>query len=155
MTGHSVRTTFGGASLAVIALALAGVTAGQAQAQRGVHGRAQPIPHPQLTHLAAGAALHLRAPLGVLDRLGLGLEIGEQPIVDAWWPLMDATKLLLDTKEGITKLRGKEFEFSRAGNDAVLLPTFHPSAVLRSGGKALAEARADFVRVKRVLARVA
>jgi DNA polymerase len=66
-----------------------------------------------------------------------------------------ATKLLLDTKEGITKLRGKEFEFSRAGNDAVLLPTFHPSAVLRSGGKALAEARADFVRVKRVLARVA
>jgi len=66
-----------------------------------------------------------------------------------------ATKLLLDTKEGITKLRGKEFEFSRAGIDAALLPTFHPSAVLRSGGKALAEARADFVRVKRVLTRVA
>ena len=65
-----------------------------------------------------------------------------------------ATKLLLDTKEGITKLRGKEFEFSRAGVDAVLLPTFHPSAVLRSGGKALAESRADFVRVKRVLTRV-
>ncbi len=66
-----------------------------------------------------------------------------------------ATKLLLETKEGITKLRGKEFEFSRAGIDAVLLPTFHPSAVLRQGGtgKALAEARADFVRVKRVLAR--
>jgi DNA polymerase len=66
-----------------------------------------------------------------------------------------ATKLLLDTKDGITKLRGKEFEFSRAGVDAVLLPTFHPSAVLRSGGKALAESRADFVRVKRVLTRVA
>ena len=66
-----------------------------------------------------------------------------------------ATKLLLDTKEGITKLRGKEFEFSRAGVSAVLLPTFHPSAVLRSGGKALAESRADFVRVKRVLTRVA
>ena len=64
-----------------------------------------------------------------------------------------ATKLLLDTKEGITKLRGHEFAFSRAGIDAVLLPTFHPSAVLRSGGKALAEARADFVRVKRALAR--
>jgi DNA polymerase len=63
-----------------------------------------------------------------------------------------ATKLLLDTKEGITKLRGREFEFSRAGVDATLLPTFHPSAVLRSGGKALAEARADFVRVKRALA---
>jgi uracil-DNA glycosylase family 4 len=66
-----------------------------------------------------------------------------------------ATKLLLDTKDGISTLRGKEFEFSRAGVDAALLPTFHPSAVLRSGGKALAEARADFVRVKRVLARVA
>jgi uracil-DNA glycosylase family 4 len=66
-----------------------------------------------------------------------------------------ATKLLLDTMDGITKLRGQEFEFSRAGIDAALLPTFHPSAVLRSGGKALAEARADFVRVKRVLARVA
>ena len=66
-----------------------------------------------------------------------------------------ATKLLLETKEGITKLRGKEFEFSRAGINAVLLPTFHPSAVLRQGGtgKALAESRADFVRVKRALAR--
>jgi DNA polymerase len=66
-----------------------------------------------------------------------------------------ATKLLLETKEGITKLRGREFEFSRAGINAVLLPTFHPSAVLRQGGtgKALAESRADFVRVKRALAR--
>ncbi len=64
-----------------------------------------------------------------------------------------ATKLLLGTTEGITKVRGKEFPFSRAGVDATLMPTFHPSAVLRSGGKALAEARADFVRVKRVLAR--
>jgi DNA polymerase len=64
-----------------------------------------------------------------------------------------ATKLLLDTKEGITKVRGREFPFSRAGVAATLLPTFHPSAVLRSGGKALAEARADFVRVKRALAR--
>ena len=49
-----------------------------------------------------------------------------------------ATKLLLETKEGITKLRGQEFAFSRAGIDAVLLPTLHPSAVLRSGGKTLA-----------------
>ena len=64
-----------------------------------------------------------------------------------------ATKLLLDTKEGITRLRGREFTFSRAGVVAVLLPTFHPSAVLRSGGKALAEARADFVLIKRALAR--
>jgi DNA polymerase len=61
-----------------------------------------------------------------------------------------ATKLLLATKEGITKLRGKEFPF---GDDAVLIPTFHPSAVLRNGGAALAQARADFVTIKRALAR--
>jgi uracil-DNA glycosylase len=64
-----------------------------------------------------------------------------------------ATKLLLSTKEGITKLRGTEFGFTRAGHDAVLIPTLHPSAVLRSGGRALAESRADFVHVKRALAR--
>jgi DNA polymerase len=64
-----------------------------------------------------------------------------------------ATKLLLSTKDGITKLRGKEFAFTRAGHDATLIPTYHPAAVLRSGGKVLAEARADFVHVKRALAR--
>ena len=61
-----------------------------------------------------------------------------------------ATKLLLDTKEGITKLRGREFPF-REG--AVLIPALHPSAVLRNGGAALAQARADFVLMKRALAR--
>jgi DNA polymerase len=66
-----------------------------------------------------------------------------------------ATKLLLQTKDGITKLRGREFAYQRAGIDAVLVPTFHPAAVLRSGGTALAQARSDFVVVKRVLARVA
>src|SRR5215510_5535734 len=55
-----------------------------------------------------------------------------------------ATKLLLDTKEGITKLRGREFPY-RSG---VIIPVFHPAAVLRNGGAALAEARADFVLVK-------
>jgi DNA polymerase len=64
-----------------------------------------------------------------------------------------ATKLLLQTKDGITKLRGREFAYQRAGIDAVLVPTFHPAAVLRSGGAALAQARSDFVHVKRVLAR--
>lgn len=62
-----------------------------------------------------------------------------------------ATKLLLDTKEGITRLRGREFPFG----DASLVPTLHPSAVLRSGGTALAQARADFVVAKRALARAA
>src|SRR5262249_44418195 len=63
-----------------------------------------------------------------------------------------ATKLLLQTKEGITKLRGREVPYQRAGIDAVLIPTFHPSAVLRSGGQALAQSRSDFVRVKQALA---
>ncbi|HSO94513.1 MAG TPA: uracil-DNA glycosylase [Acidimicrobiia bacterium] len=62
-----------------------------------------------------------------------------------------ATRLLLGTKEGITKLRGKEFPY-RDG-EAILIPTLHPSAVLRNGGTALAQARADFVLVKRAVAR--
>src|SRR3954447_1893448 len=61
-----------------------------------------------------------------------------------------ATKLLLDTKEGITKLRGREFPYR---DHALLIPALHPSAVLRNGGSALAQARSDFVTVKRALAR--
>ena len=62
-----------------------------------------------------------------------------------------ATKLLLETKDGITKMRGREVPFGRAGIDAVVVPTYHPSAVLRSGGRMLAEIRADFVKAKRLL----
>ncbi len=62
-----------------------------------------------------------------------------------------ATKLLLDTKTGITKLRGQHFPWSRAGIEAIIVPTFHPSAVLRQGGSALAQTRADFVSVKDLL----
>lgn len=62
-----------------------------------------------------------------------------------------ATKLLLDTKQGITKLRGQEFPWRDGAG--VLVPTLHPAAVLRGGGAALAQARADFVVVKRALAR--
>jgi DNA polymerase len=66
-----------------------------------------------------------------------------------------ATKLLLDTKTGITKLRGHEYPWKdAAGNEVVLIPTLHPSAVLRSGGVSLAQSRADFVLVKRALQRV-
>ena len=59
-----------------------------------------------------------------------------------------ATKLLLDTKEGITKLRGRSYPF----RDGVLIPTFHPAAVLRGGGEPLAQMRADLVRAKQALA---
>lgn len=62
-----------------------------------------------------------------------------------------STKLLLETTEGITKTRGREVAFRRAGVEAVIVPTYHPSAVIRSGGRLLAEIRADFVKVKRLL----
>jgi uracil-DNA glycosylase len=61
-----------------------------------------------------------------------------------------ATKLLLATKDGIMKLRGQEFRYRDA---TILIPTLHPAAVLRGGGTALAQVRADFVVVKRSLAR--
>lgn len=60
-----------------------------------------------------------------------------------------ATRLLLDTTEGITKLRGRVHPYGGRH----LVPTFHPSAALRSGGgEPLAKMRADFVRAKQLLA---
>ena len=58
-----------------------------------------------------------------------------------------ATKQLLDTKEGITKIRGKTYPYRRG----VLVPTFHPAAVLRGGGEAQAQMRADLIRAKQAL----
>lgn len=58
-----------------------------------------------------------------------------------------ATKLLLDTTQGITKLRGRSYPF-RTGQ---LVPTFHPAAVLRGGGTTMAQMRADLVRAKALL----
>ena len=62
-----------------------------------------------------------------------------------------ATKLLLDTNEGITRVRGRVYPY-RTG---VLIPTYHPSALLRGGGEAMAQARADLVRAKLALAEAA
>jgi uracil-DNA glycosylase len=59
-----------------------------------------------------------------------------------------ATRLLLDTDEGIRRLRGRAYPW-RSGH---LVPTYHPAAALRSGGGVLAEMRADMVRAKRLLA---
>ncbi len=59
-----------------------------------------------------------------------------------------ATKLLLDTSVGVTKLRGQSYPY-RSG---VLIPTVHPSFVLRGGTGAMAQMRADLVRAKLVLA---
>lgn len=61
-----------------------------------------------------------------------------------------ASKLLLDTTVGITKLRGKEYPYKHG----VLIPTYHPAAVLRGGGEPLAQMRADFVRAKQALRRL-
>jgi DNA polymerase len=58
-----------------------------------------------------------------------------------------ASKLLLDTDVGITRLRGNAY----AWGDAVLVPTLHPAAVLRGGGAAMANMRADLVRAKSAL----
>lgn len=63
-----------------------------------------------------------------------------------------ASKLLLDTTDGITKLRGRTYPYR---DGTVLVPTFHPAAVLRGGGEAMARMRSDLVRAKQVLAGVA
>ncbi len=57
-----------------------------------------------------------------------------------------AAKLLLETTEGITGLRGRAYPFRRG----VLVPTYHPAAALRSVGL-VAQMRADLVRAKQYL----
>lgn len=64
-----------------------------------------------------------------------------------------SSKLLLDTTEGITRIRGSVYQY-RARPDGVmvqLVPTFHPAAVLRGGGEPMAKMRSDLVRAKQVL----
>lgn len=59
-----------------------------------------------------------------------------------------ASKRLLDTDIGITKLRGQAYPYG----SGYLVPTFHPAAALRGGGAVLSQMRADFVRAKLLLA---
>jgi uracil-DNA glycosylase family 4 len=58
-----------------------------------------------------------------------------------------ATKLLLQTDLGITKVRGKAYPMG----EWQLVPTYHPAAALRSGGVVVAEMRADLIRAKQLL----
>ncbi len=58
-----------------------------------------------------------------------------------------AMRLLLDTTDGIRRVRGRSYRF-RNGH---LVPTYHPAAALRGGAEVVAEMRADFVRAKRLL----
>lgn len=61
-----------------------------------------------------------------------------------------ATKLILQTTEGITKLRGRTFPMPGRPHIAIV-PTFHPAAVLRGGGVPMAQMRADLIRAKELL----
>ena len=61
-----------------------------------------------------------------------------------------ATKFVLNTTTGITRLRGQVFPW----HGRKVIPTFHPAAVLRSGGEAsrqFGEFRGDFELVRRTL----
>ena len=80
-----------------------------------------------------------------------------RPYLDAKLDLIDpkvvvslgrfATQALLESNEGITRLRGHTYPFRRG----VLVPTFHPAAVLRGGAEPMAQMRADLVRAKKAL----
>ena len=59
-----------------------------------------------------------------------------------------ATRFVLQTKEGITKLRGRTHTHP---SGATVVPTFHPAAVLRGGAESMAQMRADLVRAKLLL----
>ncbi len=58
-----------------------------------------------------------------------------------------AARALLGTTEGITRLRGRSYPW----RDRLLVPTYHPAAVLRGGSIPMAEMRADLVRAKQAL----
>jgi DNA polymerase len=60
-----------------------------------------------------------------------------------------ATKLLLKTEAGITKVRGRSYPWWRG---KVLIPTFHPAAALRSGEQVTNLMRADFELIRQALA---
>jgi DNA polymerase len=58
-----------------------------------------------------------------------------------------ATRVLLETTEGISALRGTTHQW----RGRVLIPTFHPAYALRGGGVVIAQMRADLVRAKLAL----
>ncbi len=59
-----------------------------------------------------------------------------------------ATKLLLRTETGITRLRGQRYDWWLG---ATLIPTFHPAAALRGGERVKDQMREDFALVRAVL----
>jgi len=59
-----------------------------------------------------------------------------------------ATKLLLKTEVGITRLRGRPHQWWLG---ALLVPTFHPAAALRGGDRVTNQMREDFALVRSIL----
>lgn len=59
-----------------------------------------------------------------------------------------ATRLLLRTETGITRLRGQKFDWWLG---ATLIPTFHPAAALRGRPQVREQMRRDFEIVRQVL----
>ncbi len=59
-----------------------------------------------------------------------------------------ATKLLLRTETGITRVRGQRYDWWR---NIVLVPTFHPAAALRGGDRVTDMMRQDFGLMREVL----
>lgn len=58
-----------------------------------------------------------------------------------------ASRFVLNTKEGITKIRGRSF----VRGDSVVMPTVHPAFVLRNGKKAEEDMRQDLRGVRKLL----
>jgi uracil-DNA glycosylase family 4 len=61
-----------------------------------------------------------------------------------------ATKLLVPTDVGITRMRGQQIDWWLG---ATLIPTFHPAAALRSGSQVTDQMRQDFAVARSVLDR--
>jgi DNA polymerase len=61
-----------------------------------------------------------------------------------------ATKLLMRTETGITRLRGRTYPWWQG---RTLVPTYHPAAALRSGDRLIGEMQSDFALVRDVLSR--
>jgi DNA polymerase len=61
-----------------------------------------------------------------------------------------ATKFVLNTSQGITRLRGQTFPW----HGRTVVPTFHPAAILHGGGegsKQFEQLREDFALIERTL----
>jgi uracil-DNA glycosylase family 4 len=106
--------------------------------------------------VTSGGVVHNCRPPGNRDPLPAEIEACK-PFLDRQLDLIDpsvvvtlgnfATRLLLETHEGIRRLRARAYPFRRGH----LVPTYHPAAALRGGAEVVAEMRADLVRAKRLL----